>query len=148
MLSQMQTLPIVIPTPTATHAFPGPHDGICSGGSYSYGVGHASLSSKSNTLSMRYRPTHQEQKELVASTQCYSLSARIPRESGIDRRKIDQRVLFNSLGKQSKIDIPLDRDRRTHGSHGDPFLQLGRVPIQFNTAKIRQKPVFESIGKE
>ena len=54
-------------------------------------------------------------------TQCCQLSARIPRESGIDRRKIDRRVIFKGLGKQSKIDVPLDRDRRTLGFPRDPF---------------------------
>ena len=55
------------------------------------------------------------------SEQCCQLSARIPRESGIDRRKIDRRVIFKGLGKQSKIDVPLDRDRRTLGFPHDPF---------------------------
>ena len=38
----------------------------------------------------------------------------------IDERSIDE-VFFKGLGKQSKIDVPLDRDRRTLGFPRDPF---------------------------
>ena len=80
---------------------------------------------------------------IVTSVQCCQLSTRIPRESGIDRRKIDRRVIFKGLGKQSKIDVPSD-------SHAIHFHATKYPKIAWkgsNRTKIKNTFTLDALGR-